>query len=164
MDHSSERWSERSSGWPPSSRSCSPSTREPASACRGYAPPRGLQLLDPVGYIDFLSLEADAAGVLTDSGGVQEETTYMGVPCFTLRDNTERPVTVRIGTNTVLGLDPTRIDDIPRHLVSRSDPAPPIPGWDGFAAPRVADALLGAEEEDGLATPESLVFPRPLGV
>ena len=57
----------------------------------------GVALIDPVGYLDFLSLEADAAAVLTDSGGIQEETTYLGVPCFTLRDNTERPVTVRAG-------------------------------------------------------------------
>ena len=69
----------------------------------------GSRLTDPVGYLDFLSLEADAGAVLTDSGGIQEETTYLGVPCFTLRDNTERPVTVRAGTNTLLGLVPERI-------------------------------------------------------
>ena len=72
-----------------------------------------MRLIDPVGYLDFLSLEADAAAVLTDSGGIQEETTYLGIPCFTLRDNTERPVTVRAGTNTLLGLDPSRIAEIP---------------------------------------------------
>ena len=71
--------------------------------------PAACILTDPVGYLDFLSLEADAAAVLTDSGGIQEETTYLGVPCFTLRDNTERPVTIRAGTNTLLGLDPARI-------------------------------------------------------
>ena len=75
-----------------------------------------VQLLEPVGYLEFLSLQADAAGVLTDSGGVQEETTYLGVPCFTLRDNTERPVTVRAGTNTLLGLDPSRIAEIPAAI------------------------------------------------
>ena len=69
----------------------------------------GVTLTDPVGYLDFLSLEADAGAVLTDSGGIQEETTYLGIPCFTLRDNTERPVTIRAGTNTLLGLDPERI-------------------------------------------------------
>jgi UDP-N-acetylglucosamine 2-epimerase (non-hydrolysing) len=99
-------------------------------------------LADPVGYLDFLSLEADAAAVLTDSGGIQEETTYLGVPCFTLRDNTERPVTIRVGTNTLLGLDPARITEIPALLsdASRGDPQPP-PKWDGKAAERVADVL-----------------------
>jgi UDP-N-acetylglucosamine 2-epimerase (non-hydrolysing) len=102
----------------------------------------GLRLLDPVGYLDFLSLEADAAAVLTDSGGIQEETTYLGIPCFTLRDNTERPVTVRSGTNTVLGLDPRRIGEIPALLSSPRGPAPqPPPKWDGRAAQRIADVL-----------------------
>ena len=71
-----------------------------------------LTLLDPLGYLEFLSLEADAGAVLTDSGGVQEETSYLGVPCFTLRDTTERPVTVRLGTNTMLGLDPAAIRQV----------------------------------------------------
>ena len=68
---------------------------------------------------EFLSLEADAAGVLTDSGGVQEETTFLGVPCFTLRDNTERPVTLRAGTNTLLGLDPVASRRFPRRSPGR---------------------------------------------
>jgi UDP-N-acetylglucosamine 2-epimerase (non-hydrolysing) len=102
----------------------------------------GLTLVDPVGYLDFLSLEADAAAVLTDSGGLQEESTYLGVPCFTLRDNTERPVTVRAGTNTLLGLDPDRIDDILPALGKRGDAAPIHPPlWDGHAASRVVDVL-----------------------
>jgi UDP-N-acetylglucosamine 2-epimerase (non-hydrolysing) len=106
------------------------------------AVPDGVALVDPVGYIDFLSLEADAGAVLTDSGGIQEETTYLGVPCFTLRDNTERPVTVRAGTNTLLGLDPARIRDIPGLLRDR-DGTPPQPPrkWDGSAAQRIADVL-----------------------
>jgi UDP-N-acetylglucosamine 2-epimerase (non-hydrolysing) len=111
-----------------------------------------IHLLDPVGYIDFLSLEADAAAVLTDSGGVQEETTYLGVPCFTLRDTTERPVTVRAGTNTVLGLDPSRIAQILPALRSANGAVPnPPPGWDGRAAQRVADVVCGV-----LASHESL--------
>ena len=104
-------------------------------------------MIDPVGYLDFLSLEADAAAVLTDSGGVQEETTYLGVPCFTLRDNTERPVTIRAGTNTLLGLDPARIADILPALSGRDRDraaASPPPGWDGSAAERVADVLVGS--------------------
>ena len=66
----------------------------------------GLRLIEPLGYLEFLSLLADAAGALTDSGGIQEETTFLGVPCLTLRDNTERPVTVDMGTNVLLGLRP----------------------------------------------------------
>ena len=110
-------------------------------------------LLDPIGYLEFLSLEADAAAVLTDSGGVQEETTYLGVPCFTLRDNTERPVTIRAGTNTLLGLDPAgiaRILPAPRRGIRA--PAEPPPGWDGHAAERAAAVILGARiGADGIA-------------
>ena len=92
-------------------------------------------------------LESDAGAVLTDSGGIQEETTYLGIPCFTLRDNTERPVTIRAGTNTLLGLDPERITEIPGRLSDRvgsSDRAknPQSPDlWDGHAAERVAEVL-----------------------
>jgi UDP-N-acetylglucosamine 2-epimerase (non-hydrolysing) len=107
---------------------------------------RGLEgdvvLLDPVGYFDFLSLEADAAGVLTDSGGVQEETSHLGVPCFTLRDNTERPVTLTLGTNTLLGLRPERIADIPQLAGRRPrELADAIPFWDGNAAERIANVI-----------------------
>ena len=82
-------------------------------------PPAGLTLIEPLGYLDFLSLLTDARAVLTDSGGIQEETTYLGVPCFTLRANTERPVTVELGTNTLLGLDPAAIAEIPATLAAR---------------------------------------------
>jgi len=102
----------------------------------------GVLLTDPLGYLDFLSLEANAAAVLTDSGGVQEETTYLGVPCFTLRDNTERPITVHRGTNTLLGLDPARIDDILPALRTGGPPPPPPALWDGRAAERVADVVV----------------------
>ncbi|MGH2990160.1 MAG: non-hydrolyzing UDP-N-acetylglucosamine 2-epimerase [Solirubrobacterales bacterium] len=109
----------------------------------------GVTLTDPVGYLDFLSLEADAGAVLTDSGGIQEETTYLGVPCFTLRANTERPVTVRAGTNTVLGLDPGRIAEIPELLAATEDsPAEPPPLWDGRAAERVADVVAEPERAE----------------
>jgi UDP-N-acetylglucosamine 2-epimerase (non-hydrolysing) len=110
----------------------------------GVAVSSSLHLTEPISYLEFLSLEADARAVLTDSGGVQEETTYLGVPCFTLRDNTERPVTVRVGTNTLLGLEPERIAEVlPALGACRSDASPP-PLWDGHAAERVADAICGA--------------------
>ncbi len=101
-----------------------------------------LHLVDPAGYLEFLSLETDAAAVLTDSGGIQEETTYLGVPCFTLRDNTERPVTVNEGTNTLLGLDPARIAEIPGLITGGGRvAAEPPPLWDGRAAERIADQI-----------------------
>jgi UDP-N-acetylglucosamine 2-epimerase (non-hydrolysing) len=98
-------------------------------------------LTDPLGYHDFLGLEAEARFVLTDSGGVQEETSALGVRCFTLRDTTERPVTVELGTNTVLGIDPRRIADIPAVLALEHE-ARPIPLWDGAAGRRAAAAIL----------------------
>jgi UDP-N-acetylglucosamine 2-epimerase (non-hydrolysing) len=102
----------------------------------------GLLFSEPLGYLDFLSLLADAGAVLTDSGGIQEETTYLGIPCFTLRDNTERPVTVRAGTNTLLGLDPAAIASIPSALAERgAAPSQPPPLWDGHAAERIADVV-----------------------
>jgi UDP-N-acetylglucosamine 2-epimerase (non-hydrolysing) len=103
----------------------------------------GLQLVDPLGYVEFLSLLSDAGAVLTDSGGIQEETTYLGVPCFTLRDNTERRVTIRAGTNTLLGLDPAAIAGIPAALSERTGGRPdPPPLWDGHAAERIAAVIL----------------------
>jgi UDP-N-acetylglucosamine 2-epimerase (non-hydrolysing) len=102
----------------------------------------GLVLSEPLGYLDFLSLLADARAVLTDSGGIQEETTYLGVPCFTLRDNTERPVTISAGTNTLLGLDPAAIATIPAALAARGPaPSEPPPLWDGHAAKRIAEIV-----------------------
>lgn len=119
-----------------------PRTRKMMEGLEPDAP--GLRLIDPLGYLDFLSLIADAGAVLTDSGGIQEETTYLGIPCFTLRDNTERPVTIRAGTNTLLGLDPAAIAGIPAALAERGTaPSEPPPLWDGRAAERIADAILG---------------------
>jgi UDP-N-acetylglucosamine 2-epimerase (non-hydrolysing) len=100
-----------------------------------------MHVIDPLGYLEFMGLVAGAAGVLTDSGGVQEETTVLKVPCFTLRDNTERPVTVEQGTNTLLGLDPARIADVPRLLSQPQRPATIPSGWDGHAAERLVDVL-----------------------
>jgi UDP-N-acetylglucosamine 2-epimerase (non-hydrolysing) len=114
----------------------------------GIEAPAGLTLTEPFGYLDFLSLVTDAKAVLTDSGGIQEETTYLGVPCFTLRANTERPVTVELGTNTLLGLDPAAIAEIPATLASRpTAPHEPPPLWDGHAADRIADILSPPDPE-----------------
>jgi UDP-N-acetylglucosamine 2-epimerase (non-hydrolysing) len=118
-----------------------PRTRKMMEAEIGGDAP-GLLLGEPLGYLDFLSLMADAGAVLTDSGGIQEETTYLGVPCFTLRDNTERPVTIRAGTNTLLGLDPKAIGTIPAALAERDGESPePPPLWDGHAAERLAEIV-----------------------
>ena len=119
-----------------------PRTRKQMEELGGEHP--GLLLSEPLGYVDFLSLIADAGAVLTDSGGIQEETTFLGVPCFTLRDNTERPVTIRAGTNTLLGLDPAAIATIPSALADRGPaPSEPPPLWDGQASERIADVLSG---------------------
>jgi UDP-N-acetylglucosamine 2-epimerase (non-hydrolysing) len=119
-----------------------PRTRAALGACGHDGAGRALRLLEPVGYLEFLSLMSTAAAVLTDSGGIQEETTWLGVPCFTLRDTTERPVTVTHGTNTLLGLRPERIAEIPSRLAPGAARAPCAPaGWDGAAAERIADVL-----------------------
>jgi UDP-N-acetylglucosamine 2-epimerase (non-hydrolysing) len=119
-----------------------PRTRQALDTLGRRSRTRGLRLLEPLPYVEFLSLVADAQAVLTDSGGVQEETTYLGIPCFTLRDNTERPITVEVGTNVLLGLDPARIAAIPDLLsAARARPAAVPPLWDGRAAERIADAL-----------------------
>jgi UDP-N-acetylglucosamine 2-epimerase (non-hydrolysing) len=104
-----------------------------------------LRITEPVGYVEFLGLVTEAAGVLTDSGGIQEETTFLGVPCFTLRDNTERPITCELGTNTLLGLAPARIAELPR-LIAQGGAArrEPPPKWDGRAAERIVEVLAGS--------------------
>lgn len=96
----------------------------------------------PLGYLEFLSVQSEAKAVLTDSGGVQEETTHLGVPCFTFRSTTERPVTTRVGTNTLLGVDPRRISSIPSLLSQPQSSLTARPnGWDGKAAQRIADIV-----------------------
>jgi UDP-N-acetylglucosamine 2-epimerase (non-hydrolysing) len=102
----------------------------------------GVECLEPLGYLDFLGLEIGAGAIVTDSGGVQEEASALGVPCFTLRPNTERPVTITHGTNTLLGEDPAPIADIrPRELERR---VAHIEGWDGHAGRRAADVIASA--------------------
>jgi UDP-N-acetylglucosamine 2-epimerase (non-hydrolysing) len=113
-----------------------PRTRARITAA-GIAIPKDVHVVEPLSYREFLSLELGAAAVVTDSGGVQEETTALGVPCFTLRENTERPVTVTDGTNVVLGLDPDRLLEVPRRLRwPKATSRPPL--WDGAAGKRAA--------------------------
>jgi UDP-N-acetylglucosamine 2-epimerase (non-hydrolysing) len=109
---------------------------------------KSLHVIDPVGYLDFLQLLSGARLVLTDSGGIQEETTVLGIPCITLRENTERPITLEQGTNTIAGTDPARIVAVANHaLANRPDKsalhAPEL--WDGHTAERILDALLERE-------------------
>jgi len=104
-----------------------------------------LRLVDPVGYLDFLKLMAHARVVLTDSGGIQEETTILGVPCLTLRENTERPATVELGTNRLVGREPERILAAYREVMAApggSGRTPPL--WDGGAAARIVTVLREA--------------------
>jgi UDP-N-acetylglucosamine 2-epimerase (non-hydrolysing) len=105
-----------------------------------------LLVVDPLGYLDFLKLMANAEVVLTDSGGIQEETTILGVWCLTLRENTERPVTLTNGTNTLVGSDPDRILSAYGRCRSMPLTAPPVPEkWDGEAAQRIVTCLAATE-------------------
>lgn len=100
-----------------------------------------IRFVDPVGYLDFLRLEADASLVLTDSGGIQEETTVLGVACLTLRDNTERPITITHGTNRLVGLDPDKIRAAAAQALGEATTSARPPLWDGQTAGRVARIL-----------------------
>jgi len=105
--------------------------------------PDGVQLIDPIGYMDMLSAFRKAKLVLTDSGGLQEETTYLGVPCITIRENTERPSTIEIGTNYLAGTDPDKICSIANEILEgrgKKGQIPPL--WDGKAAERIVEVLV----------------------
>jgi UDP-N-acetylglucosamine 2-epimerase (non-hydrolysing) len=116
---------------------------------------RRMRIVEPLGYLQFLNLLESAAGVLTDSGGIQEECTYLNVPCFTLRDNTERPITCALGTNELLGLAPEGILKVPERLAAASSRRRTIPpGWDGAAAERVVDVLEAGVPEEWMGRPD----------
>ncbi len=117
-----------------------PRTLERMSAV-GQGLPEGVVALEPLGYLDFLALMDSAALVLTDSGGMQEETSVLGIPCLTMRPTTERPVTVELGTNLVVGTDPEAIAAAALDALARKWSPAEIPLWDGHAADRVAAVL-----------------------
>jgi UDP-N-acetylglucosamine 2-epimerase (non-hydrolysing) len=105
----------------------------------------GLHLMEPLGYLDFLALMRHAAVVITDSGGIQEETTFLGVPCLTVRENTERPITITLGTNTLVGQDNGRLcQEVDRVLQGHGKRGQIPPLWDGHAADRIAEVVIGA--------------------
>jgi UDP-N-acetylglucosamine 2-epimerase (non-hydrolysing) len=101
-----------------------------------------LRFLDPLPYVDFLGVQSRATVVITDSGGIQEETTYLGVPCLTLRDNTERPITVTLGTNVLVGHDQNKLlSELAKVLNGKGNVGAIPPLWDGHAGDRIAEIL-----------------------
>jgi len=101
-----------------------------------------LRFVDPLGYLDFLALQKHARFVITDSGGIQEETTYLGIPCLTVRKNTERPVTVTVGTNTLVGQDVNRLRQTVGEILDGQGKRGSIPPlWDGHAGERIANII-----------------------
>jgi UDP-N-acetylglucosamine 2-epimerase (non-hydrolysing) len=115
--------------------------------------PDRVRVIEPLGYLDFLALQAAAAVVLTDSGGVQEETTALGVPCLTLRENTERPITVTEGTNRVVGVDPEAIVHAAFHVLDHGVEARRPALWDGHAGDRIADLIVAGGRASGHRRP-----------
>jgi UDP-N-acetylglucosamine 2-epimerase (non-hydrolysing) len=120
------------------------------------ATPHGLLALDPLGYLDCLAVMSRARLVLTDSGGIQEETTVLGIPCLTLRSNTERPVTLTHGTNRLIGTNPEAIVLMALQALNesaRSSDRPPL--WDGLASERIIEKLDGRRLTDPMAVREA---------
>ena len=120
-----------------------PRTRQRLEAANNHDPGSRVQILDPLSYVDFLALQRLAKLVITDSGGIQEETTYLGVPCLTVRENTERPVTISIGTNVLVGQDVKRLrTEVGRIMAGDQKRGRVPPLWDGHAAERIAHAVM----------------------
>ena len=120
-----------------------PRTRKMIESMGGaFQIPAGMMLIDPLGYLDFVKAMRHARIVITDSGGIQEETTVLGIPCLTVRENTERPITIEMGTNLLIGSDPARIQvEAARILGSVERPHRVPPLWDGKTAGRIADTI-----------------------
>ena len=120
-----------------------PRTRERLHTLRSVPQSSGLNLVDPMSYLEFLALQRRATLVITDSGGIQEETTFLGVPCLTVRENTERPVTVEVGTNILVGQDMHRLkEEVHRILHGQGKKGRTPPLWDGRASERIAHVIL----------------------
>jgi UDP-N-acetylglucosamine 2-epimerase (non-hydrolysing) len=129
-----------------------PRTKQRLAEAGAKHPPQ-LRLIDPVGYLDFLCLLSKATLVLTDSGGIQEETTALGVPCLTLRENTERPITISQGTNLLVGTDPAQIINAASIILAGKSKAGRIPPlWDGKAAERIVEILLRVAKPEVVAS------------
>ncbi len=106
-----------------------------------------IHVLDPTGYLESIALQKNAKAVITDSGGLQEETTALGVPCLTIRENTERPVTVTEGTNTLVGTDMSRLlAEVDRILKGQGKAGRVPENWDGRAAERIASIMTRAAQ------------------
>ena len=132
------------SGDSPLSEHSSPFTPHPSRS----ALPSTLTLLPPLGYLDFLALQLGATMIITDSGGIQEETTYLGIPCLTLRENTERPITVNMGTNILVGHDMNLLrSEVERILAGEGKKGSIPPLWDGHAGERIAAVIAQQSEE-----------------
>jgi len=113
-----------------------------APQLNGFAMHPRIRMMEPMSYLPFLGLIARSRMVLTDSGGIQEETTVLGIPCLTMRSNTERPITCKLGTNVLVGIDPERILQEADFILSNSTHPRSIPEkWDGHAAERIVDIL-----------------------
>jgi UDP-N-acetylglucosamine 2-epimerase (non-hydrolysing) len=123
-----------------------PRTRKMLEQAGLLANTPGLLLTEPLSYLDFMALETNATLVVTDSGGVQEETSYLGIPCITVRPNTERPVTVTEGTNRLLDPEKESLSAAAQHALgsARRDGSCRIEGWDGKAAGRITTVLRDA--------------------
>jgi UDP-N-acetylglucosamine 2-epimerase (non-hydrolysing) len=120
-----------------------PRTRRRIAALNLIDNASNLQLIEPLSYLEFLALERRATVVITDSGGIQEETTFLGIPCLTLRENTERPITLTLGTNQLIGSDYAHLQrEVDAILAGRAKPGQIPPLWDGHTADRIVAVLI----------------------